>query len=68
MLINSMGESFCNVYVYQIVTFYTLNILQFCQLYLYKSEKNKLRAIVLENVPWDFLILLTKILDLWKGL
>lgn len=68
MLINSMGESFCNVYVYQIITFYTLNILQFCQLYLYKSEKNKLRAIVLENVPWDFLILLTKILDLWKGL
>lgn len=51
MLINSMGESFCNVYMYQIITFYTLNILQFCQLYLYKSEKNKLRAIVLENVP-----------------
>lgn len=29
MLVNWMGESFHNVYVYQITTMYTLNVLQF---------------------------------------
>ena len=38
ILINSMGgESFHNVDIYQIITFYTLNITQFCQLYLNKA-------------------------------
>lgn len=32
------GESFHNVYIYQKVTLYTSNVLQFCQFYLKKAE------------------------------
>ena len=37
-LIIQCKELFHNVYVYQIITLHTLNILQFCQLYLSKAE------------------------------
>lgn len=39
VLINQRGDSFHNVYVHQIITMYTLNILQFCQLDLSKAGK-----------------------------
>lgn len=43
VLINWMGESFHNVDIYQVITFYTLNILLFIrQLILGKAEKNKI--------------------------
>ena len=38
-VLTQWGESFHNVYVYQTITFYTLNTLQFCQLYLNKAGK-----------------------------
>ena len=41
VLVNQMGESFHNVYVYQITTMYTLDILQFCRLHLSKAEVKK---------------------------
>ena len=45
MDVSIRGEkSFHNVYIYQIFTMYTLNILQYCQLYLSKVEK--------ENIPF----------------
>ena len=35
-VLTSWGESFHGIYVYQIIIFYTFNILQFiCQLYLF---------------------------------
>lgn len=34
--------SFHNVYVYQILTLYALNILQFCQLYFNKAENKEI--------------------------
>lgn len=46
VLINLMGgESFHNVYIYQTVMLYTLTILQICQLYLNKVEKQ-----IIENI------------------
>lgn len=41
VLINQMKESFRYVYIYQATTMYTLNILQFCQLYLNKARIKK---------------------------
>ena len=39
MLINKMGESFHNVFIYQITMIYTLKSYNFmCQLYLNKVE------------------------------
>ena len=35
-------ESFHNVYIDQIITMYTLSILQFCQLYLSEAEKKNI--------------------------
>ena len=32
-------KSFHNLYMYQIIMMYTVNILQFCQLYLNKNER-----------------------------
>ena len=40
-LINPIGGTFHSVYVYQIITFYTSNILQFCQFYLTKVGISK---------------------------
>lgn len=46
MLINLIMESFHSVYVYQIIRFYTLNILQFiCQLYHNKSAANNFQSL-----------------------
>lgn len=47
MVINSMGggDSFHDIYAYQIMTLYTLNILQFsCQFYLNKVEKKSIQV------------------------
>ena len=35
-------ESFQNVYIYQFITMYTLNIFKFYQLYSNKDEQNKI--------------------------
>ena len=45
--INQMGEIFSHVYVYLIIMMYALNILQFCQLYFNKGEKNP------ADFPWS---------------
>ena len=36
-----VGISFHKVYIHQIITLYTLNILQLCQLYLYKGGEGE---------------------------
>ena len=41
VLINLMGKSFHGVYIYQIITWHPLNILQFCQLCFSKAGGNK---------------------------
>ena len=41
MLINLVGGILHSVCGYQIIKLYTLNILQFCQLYLNKAEKKR---------------------------
>ena len=38
-------ESFQNVYIYKIITMYTLNILKFCQLYFNKAKQNKINGL-----------------------
>ena len=47
VLINSMGESIHNVYIYQIIMLYTLNILELCQLHFNKPETKDSRLLKL---------------------
>lgn len=39
VLLNQWWESLHDIYIYQIITLHTLNILQLCQLYLNETEK-----------------------------
>lgn len=47
-----MGKSFHNVYTYQIITWYTLNILQFYLSYFIKTEKKKVIIEIMLSIQY----------------
>lgn len=51
-----MGESVHNAYIYQIITMYTLNILQ--QLHLNKAEENPNNLSI--NMQWKYTCVITQ--------